>query len=98
MSYRPDHNGMRALAQSPQMSRAMQQAAEVGMRWAESVAPRDTGEYAGSFRVAPTTVRGGRPAEDRAGARLANDARHAIVVESRHHVLARAVNIIEQAR
>lgn len=96
--YKPDPRGMKALAKSDDMSRAMQQVAEVGKQWAEGQAPRDSGEYAGSFRVAPTTVRGGRRAEDRAGARLANDAPHAAAVEARTGILARSVNIMEGYR
>lgn len=96
--YRPDNRGMRQIANSGAMSDAMVKAAETGMRWAQAEAPRDSGEYASSFRVAPTTVRGGRQGEDRAGARIANDARHAIIVEQRTGVLARSVNIVESQR
>lgn len=96
--YRPDPGGMRQLGQSPEMGQAMQEAAKVGQRWAEGAAPRDTGEYAGSFRVAPATVQGGWRHEDRAGAALINDAPHAGIVESRHRILARSTSIIEGNR
>lgn len=96
--YKPNPGGMKALANSDDMSRAMQQVAEVGKQWAESQAPRDSGEYAGAFRVSPTTVRGGRRGEDRAGARLANDAPHAAAVERRTGIMARSVNIMEAHR
>lgn len=95
-NYQPRSLG--PLGRSDGMSRAMQQAAQVGQRWAESVAPHDSGTYRDSFRVAPTEVRGGRSRERRAGARLANDATYAIVVESRTSVMARSVNVIERGR
>lgn len=97
-TYKPDHKGMKELANSRDMSKAMQQVAEVGKQWAEGQAPRDSGEYAAGFRVAPTTVRGGRRGEDRAGARLANDAPHAAAVERRTGILSRSVNIMEGYR
>lgn len=98
-SYKPDRAGMDALVQSLDMGRAMVQVAEVGRRWAESAAPRDSGEYAGSFQVRQETVRfRGRFSGDRAGAVLENTAPHAAAVEWRQgrHVLARAVDVIER--
>lgn len=97
-NYRPDHRGMRNLAQSAGIGQAMQQAAQAGKQWAEANAPRDSGEYANSFSITPATVRGGRDNEDRAGAALVNSANHAGIVEWRHNVLARAVNAIEGQR
>lgn len=97
-NYQPDSSGMRELANSPDMSRAMQQAAQVGQRWAEAEAPRDTGEYAGAFHVEAATVPAGRRRENRAGAALVNSAPHAGVVEARSGILVRSVNIIEGQR
>jgi len=96
--YKPDAAGMRALANSGEVSAAMRQVAEVGMRWAESVAPRDSGEYVSAFGVQAATLRGGRRDEPRAGAVLFNSANHAGVVEHRAGILARSVNIMEGYR
>ncbi|UNX54084.1 HK97 gp10 family phage protein [Georgenia sp. TF02-10] len=94
-AYKPDHQGMRELGMSAEVGAAMVQAAEVGRRWAESVAPVKTGRYKSEFRVEPTTVQAGYDNEDRAGAALINNAPHAHLVEDVHHVLARAVDVIE---
>lgn len=97
-SYKSDPAGMAALVNSPGMGAAMVQAAEVGRRYAESIAPRDTGEYARSFQVRQETVRfRGRFAGNRAGAVLENTSDHAAAVEwgQGRHVLARAATVIE---
>lgn len=96
-SYKPDRRGMRELGMSAVVGDAMVAAAEKGRAWAEANAPRDSGEYAGSFEVARATVQAGWSNEDRAGAVLYNTAPHGGVVEWRDHVLSRAVNAIEGA-
>lgn len=101
-----DHKGLQRIAQSAQMSRAMQRAAQRGADWAAQQAPKDTGEYARSFRAEPIVVTvAGKP---RAGARLLNDASriqggqsypYSWAVEwglRAQHILARAVDVIEK--
>lgn len=98
-SYRGDRKGMRALGKSAEMGRTMEQAAEAGKRWAEAAAPRgDTGEYARSFQIRPTTARAGREHEVRAAAALENTSPHGRHVERARSILARSVNIIEGQR
>lgn len=98
-SYRGDRKGMREMGKSAEMGRAMEQAAEAGKRWAETNAPRgDTGEYARSFQIRPTTARAGRDHEVRAAAALENTAPHARYVDRTHSILTRSVNIIEGQR
>jgi phage terminase large subunit-like protein len=77
---------MRKLMQSPDVAKAMEQAAENAQRYAESIAPRDTGTYAESFDVETRVV------GDRATAVLFNRAKYATVIEIRHRVLGRATD------
>ncbi len=96
--YVPDRAGMRALARSAGIGAACVAAANKGRAEAERIAPRDSGEYANSFRVRAETVRAGRANEPRAGAVLENVSDHAAAVEWEHgyHVLARSVDAIER--
>lgn len=84
IQYRPDRQGMRRLMQSPGVAKAMRQAAENAKRYAESIAPRGTGEYAKSFEVETRIV------GDRQTAVLYNTAPYATALEVRHRVLGRA--------
>lgn len=95
MAYSPDRRGMRDLGLDPQVGAAMVDAAESGKRWAESTAPVQTGTYKGAFEVRPVTVQAGFDNEDRAGAELLNTAPHSHLVEAKHRILGRAVNVIE---
>lgn len=106
VKYVPNPAFVPAMSRSPQLSVAMSQAAQRGLRWAQAHAPRDTGTYAQSFRVEPAVVTvHGKPAN---GARLVNDATrtrgsapygYAFAVEygrGAKHVLQRAVDAIEK--
>ena len=89
----PDHRGIQQLLNTPGVQQGTRQAAQSIERTARAIAPRDTGEYARSFRTralrVPTlTGRGGT--EMRAGAAVENTAPHGTAVEARSHVLARA--------
>lgn len=85
------------LARSAAMSAMCVAAAQRGRDEAERISPRDTGDYASSFRVRSEMVRAGYSNEPRAGAVLENVSDHAAAVEWRHghHVLARVVDTIE---
>lgn len=79
VTYRPNQEGLRALANGPEVRAMLREIAEKAKAHAESIAPVDTGEYAGAFRIVETTVEiDGRP---RAAARLENFAPHAAAVE-----------------
>jgi hypothetical protein len=94
MTYVAFPSGIRDLMRSEPMRRAMEQAAQRGKAYAESIAPRDSGEYATSFVV--TSGIG----KSRAFAVLANTAPHAVVVElvngGGQRVLGRTVDVIEK--
>lgn len=99
-SFRPDHRGVGALAASRGVGAACVAAGEAGQTFAEGIAPRDSGEYARSFRVRRQTVQVvGRNPRVRAGAVLENTARHAAAVEwgNGDHVLGRSVDAIERS-
>lgn len=89
----PNPAGMERLLRSRPVQAATVRSAETIAGTARSIAPRDTGEYAGSFRTRPvqipTLTRGGGKTI-RAGAAVENTAPHALVVEGRNHVLARS--------
>lgn len=91
--YRPDREGTGALMRSSGIAKHVANVAEDGRRFAEAIAPRQTGEYAERFRVESTEVDLAR--ERRAVAVLANDADHAAAVESKTHVLSRVRDHIE---
>lgn len=89
----PDRTGINQLLNSGMVQNAALRAAQTVQRNAETIAPRDSGQYAGSFRsramkVPTLTGRGGK--EIRAGAAVENTAGYAAAVEARHHVLTRA--------
>lgn len=95
-NYTPDRSGLQKIGRSKIMGKAMQSAAERGRRYAEGVAPRRSGEYAGAFEVEPAEVSYGRSNDRRAGAALVNKADHALAVEGRSRVLKHAVDAIEK--
>lgn len=91
--FTPDRAGVQQLLNSSTAQQGTRNAAQSIERTARAIAPRDTGEYARSFRTrslkVPTlTGRGGK--EMRAGAAVENTAPHAGVVEARTQTLARA--------
>jgi hypothetical protein len=98
IDYRPNIRGTNKLMTSPEMVALMAAAAKKGEGYAQSISPRQTGEYAESFRV-ETTAKGG-PRHNRAEARLINDSAHAAAVEWQNNggerVLGRTVDFIEQ--
>ena len=83
----PTNREFGLLAESAGVTGAMADAAEVGRAYAESIAPRDTGEYAGAFAVVTTASE----------VQLVNTSDHAIYVEwhDGFHVLAQAADRIE---
>ena len=86
VQYRPDRQGMRRLMQSAVIAKMCEQAAENAKQYAESIAPRDSGEYVGAFEVQTRIV------GDRQTAVLVNETPYANVLEQKHHVLGRAVD------
>lgn len=92
--YRPDFAGTRKIMTSAEMAEVMKNRAERALPFAQSIAPRESGEYSEAFAV--EVVRRGGPGRNRAEARLVNAAEYATDVERRHRVLARAVDEIER--
>jgi hypothetical protein len=90
--------GTNELMNGAEMVAVLRAAAEDGALYAAGIAPRDTGEYAESFRVESSTKAG--PKHDRAEARLVNDSDHARQVEfvnnGGERVLGRTVDHIER--
>lgn len=70
-TYRPSFKGLAELLRSPEMVAQMEAVAERGKAYAESIAPRHTGDYASRFSVASS--RNGGVHHDRAVAYLIND-------------------------
>jgi len=86
----PSPRDLDALASTREMQGAVETNAERGWEHAQSIAPKDSGHYADSFRVeaAPGKT---------AAARLVNDADYAAHVEWKNgdHVLSRTADFIE---
>lgn len=95
--YEPDFAGLGHVMRSHEMRAMLERRALAGKRFAESIAPRDTGDYASSFRV-ESSARGTGRWSDRAEARLINGSSHAALVEYANddRVLGRAVDVIER--
>lgn len=85
--YRPDPDGMRELARSPEMSALCVEEAQRGASWANTIDPD------GKYVAAPATVPAGWSNESRAGAEVTQTAYSH--VGPRERVLVRAVNMIE---
>lgn len=91
--FRANYKGIGKMLTSPQMQQAMRTRAEQVQRRAESLAPRETGEYGASFRVEVDVREGAKP---RARARVINDSPAAPYVEwgtsrtPRYRVMGRA--------
>lgn len=97
-TYERDPQGMRDLVMSKDVGDATLAAASAGMAYAESIAPVDSGDYKGSFRVARVVVDvPGRYGGPRAGAVVENTAPHAHLVEHRNgdFVMARTRDFIQ---
>lgn len=94
--YEPDLKGIGELLKSAQMEAMVRAAAEKGATFAESIAPRRSGRYARSFRL--TSTRNGGPRQDRAEARVVNEADYWWAIEyiNGERVLGRMVDYIEQ--
>lgn len=94
MSFRPRYSqNIRktgAFMKGTQMQALVRARAEEGARYAEATSPRESGEYATSFRVDSGV------GEDRAEATIVNTADYAAQVELRHRVLAQTVDRIEK--
>jgi hypothetical protein len=84
----------RELATGPELTTAVTAIAEKGRAFAESIAPRRTGDYAASFEVNQTTetFRG----RTRVAAQLANTSDHALLVElaDGHRVMGRTLDFL----
>lgn len=78
--YEPDFAGLGKIMTSKRMEAMLKGETQRGKQYAEVIAPRDTGDYAASFRVASSSRGTGRWS-DRAAAYLYNDSDHAAVVE-----------------
>jgi hypothetical protein len=101
VTFKANRAGITALALGPKAQAVVLQRAEAAKAAAEAIAPRQSGHYADSFDVTPTTVViKGKP---RAGARLSNTADYATVIEigrrgqDGQHVLSRALDAIRHA-
>jgi len=97
--YEPDYAGLGRVMRSREMRAMLEIRTLRGKAFAESIAPRDTGDYARSFRVESSARGEGRWA-DRAEARLINFSDHATLVEwvNGDRVLGRTVDVIERGR
>lgn len=82
-TFKPNSKGIGSMLRSQKMEREMVNRAGLVQGYGEAIAPRDTGEYAASFRIESGTdnspVRLGT--SDRAWAMVRNFARHAAAVE-----------------
>jgi len=78
--YEPDFPGLGKIMRGKQMQAMLAAQAQKGKQYAEVIAPRDTGDYAASFRVSSAARGAGRFA-DRAAGYLYNDSDHALAVE-----------------
>lgn len=84
--YRPDRREMQRLMQSEEVAKVCAQAAENAKSYAQGIAPRDSGEYAGAFEVETRIV------GDRQTAVLVNNTRYAAALEVKHRILGRAAD------
>src|SRR5690606_41861825 len=93
--YEPDYAGLGRVMRSREMRAMLEIRALRGKAFAESIAPRDTGDYARSFRV-ESSARGEGGWADRAEARLSNLSDQAPPAERAHghRVLGRHVALI----
>ena len=93
--FRASYKGIGEILRSQQMQREMADRADRVKSTAEALAPRETGDYAASFRV-ETEIREGKTR--RAVAKVINDSPHATYVEwgtsrtPRHRVMGRAAS------
>lgn len=78
--YEPNFAGLGKIMRGKEMQAMLAQEAQRGRQYAEAIAPRDTGEYAASFRVSSSSRGAGRWS-DRAAGYLYNDSGHALAVE-----------------
>ena len=108
MRYEPNHSDVGKILVSDEMGDAMEAAARAGIGYAQTIAPRETGEYAASFDVERRIDYGGR--SPRVAVDIVNNADHAAAVEwgrtyvtddgeavsyDGHHILARTADFIE---
>ncbi|WP_329520508.1 HK97 gp10 family phage protein [Spirillospora sp. NBC_01491] len=86
VKYEADRRSMRAFLSSPEMARIVEAVARKGQAAARALAPRDTGDYAGSLKVDVQVYR------DRQLAVLYSTSPYAGLIEARERVLGRAVD------
>lgn len=78
-TYKPNHKGVAGFLNSGQLYRALERIAQDGKRYAESISPVDTGEYASSWQVSRSEVEIND--RSRVAAKLENTAGYAAAVE-----------------
>lgn len=103
--YQPDHDGLNAIARSPEMRAALEAAARRAQTIAEGLSTdfTDTGDYLAHFEVEADTIDwAGEYPGRRAAAYLVNDSGHAAAVEwgsarnhKPHHVLSRTLGMLD---
>jgi hypothetical protein len=99
--YEPDNKGWKQIRNSSEISAACVAVAKKAQAYAESISPRDEGEYVASFDVEETTVNfttAGDARGPRAAAELRNTADHAAAVEwgkRPHRVLGRTLDHLD---
>jgi len=97
-TYSPSFRGLAELLKSPEMVTAMEEFAQAGKDLAETIAPRETGEYASRFSVASS--RSGGVHHDRAVAYLINDDPASLSIEygtldtPKHRTLGRVIGAL----
>lgn len=67
-NYRMDPQGLKKLANSPELEKALVSRAEAGLMKAKASAPRDTGDFVNSLQVRATKIKSGRRGEERSAA------------------------------
>lgn len=87
--YTPDRRGFAEIGRSPELQKVVEEAAQKGADYANSVA----GSH--RYRVEPVDVSAGYANETRAGAAIIDDAADALAVEGETHALDRAVPVVE---
>jgi hypothetical protein len=106
VNFKPNHEGFKALAVSPEVSRVLLEVAEKGKAIAEGLAQpfRESGNYADSFnaRLDVTQLKTRFGTHAAAMGVLENTSRHAAAVEwgnkhdsKAHHVISRTAEALE---
>lgn len=95
LHYDPNHHDIARMLRGDDMLQMVGSVAEAGAEYAQSIAPVETGEYAGDFETTAEVL------DERATGILYNTSDHGALVEwgfdrqEGHHVLARTADWIE---